>query len=413
MTSDADVDRLIRKYVATRLTRDESEVAQVVARLNDEVFASVPLLATDRDLRHALDASTRGQIREFLAWLAAEPTEPKAAAEAVEFARLLARRGVDSTVLLRVNRFGQQASLNEIIVAMRNEAADPLVRQGAAVTLLRRALDWLNACIEQLIGAYASERESWLRSAIARRADLIETILHGDVVDIDDAGRVLGHNLRVQQTALELWFDDDANAPDGAERLDALAGRLAAGVRAPRPLVVSSGRQSISVWLATLRPPDVRRLTTTRAERGIRVAIGMTAVGVSGFVSSHREALTARRTAMRLPPRSVVRYADVELLSLTSQDLSAARRFVAHELGDLASPDDATARIRETVQVYLAHGVGEAADQLGVHRNTVRYRLQQAEVLLGHGVDERRLPVELALYCVGLDPTLLEPAADV
>ena len=32
MTSDADVDRLIRKFVATRLTRGESEVAQVVAK---------------------------------------------------------------------------------------------------------------------------------------------------------------------------------------------------------------------------------------------------------------------------------------------------------------------------------------------------------------------------------------------
>jgi DNA-binding PucR family transcriptional regulator len=412
MTSDAQVAALIQRFVAVGLARSASEPEQTVARLNDQIRAGVPLLATDTELRRAMDENTRGQIRDFLAWLVSDSTEIRPAAEAIEFARIVARRGFNLSVLLGVYRFVQQAALSYVIETVPELDADPQLQHRALAALWSRALDWLNVSMERLLDAYAEEREAWLRSAIARRTEMIETILRGESVDVEDASHVLGHRLRAYQTGLVLWADDDAKQSDAIGRLEALASRLAGQLHAPRPLVLPSGPRSVWMWLATDRPRDLRRLSTvgaSRAAAGLRVAAGVPAAGVAGFISSHREAVTASRVAALLPRRPVLRYADIELICLISHDLEAVKTFVARELGPLAAVDDATARLRETVQAYLAAGAIEAADQLGVHRNTVRYRLQQAESMLGHPIDQRHLPLELALHCAVLSPALLAP----
>jgi hypothetical protein len=38
-----------------------------------------------------------------------------------------------------------------------------------------------------------------------------------------------------------------------------------------------------------------------------------------------------------------------------------------------------------------------AARRLGIHQNTVVYRVKQTEELLGHAIEQRRLPLEVAL----------------
>ena len=48
---------------------------------------------------------------------------------------------------------------------------------------------------------------------------------------------------------------------------------------------------------------------------------------------------------------------------------------------------------------YLDSGMDGAAARLAIHRNTVRYRLRQAEDLRGRPVTERRRELELALLC--------------
>ena len=73
--------------------------------------------------------------------------------------------------------------------------------------------------------------------------------------------------------------------------------------------------------------------------------------------------------------------------------------FVRRELGALAGEDDAAARLRETVLAYLEAGMDGAAARLAIHRNTVRYRLRQAEDLRGRPITERRRELELALLC--------------
>ena len=80
-------------------------------------------------------------------------------------------------------------------------------------------------------------------------------------------------------------------------------------------------------------------------------------------------------------------------------DVDAARRFAERELGPLAAGDDATVRLASTLAVFLDEGASfvRAARRLGVHTNTVTYRVRRAEELLGHPVAERQLELRVAL----------------
>ncbi|MGO4614381.1 helix-turn-helix domain-containing protein [Nocardia sp. 2YAB30] len=72
---------------------------------------------------------------------------------------------------------------------------------------------------------------------------------------------------------------------------------------------------------------------------------------------------------------------------------------IGRELGALAGRDPITARLRETLHAYLrSHRSPEAtAKLLGVHKNTVRYRVQRIEEVLGYPIEERSLPLAVAL----------------
>jgi DNA-binding PucR family transcriptional regulator len=87
-------------------------------------------------------------------------------------------------------------------------------------------------------------------------------------------------------------------------------------------------------------------------------------------------------------------------------DVDSARRFAARELGPLLAEDDATVRLASTLAVFLEEGASfaRAARRLGVHTNTVTYRVHRAEELLGHRVTERQLELRVALRLARLVP---------
>jgi DNA-binding PucR family transcriptional regulator len=110
----------------------------------------------------------------------------------------------------------------------------------------------------------------------------------------------------------------------------------------------------------------------------------------------------------------VIRYDDVELVSLVSADLDRLARFVQRTLGPLTADDATSARLRETLLAWLAEGgnARRAAERLHAHKNTVLYRLQRAQLLLGRPLDEDRGALELALNAVRcFGPRVGRPAA--
>ena len=85
--------------------------------------------------------------------------------------------------------------------------------------------------------------------------------------------------------------------------------------------------------------------------------------------------------------------------ALLGNDLEEARAWVREVLGPLSSDTENDARLRETLRVFLHHGASykAAADQLNLHFNSVKYRVQRAVERRGRSIGEDRLDVELAL----------------
>ena len=96
---------------------------------------------------------------------------------------------------------------------------------------------------------------------------------------------------------------------------------------------------------------------------------------------------------------TVTHHRQVALAALLTHDLSASREFVEDELGELSSDTERNRRLRATLVVYFHENMSwsRTAERLGVHQNTVMYRVQQAKELLSCSLSERRLELEAAL----------------
>jgi DNA-binding PucR family transcriptional regulator len=101
---------------------------------------------------------------------------------------------------------------------------------------------------------------------------------------------------------------------------------------------------------------------------------------------------------------AVATYPDLALEALLTDNPEAARHFAARELGPLAGGDDATVRLASTVAIFLEEGSSfvHAGHRLGIHANTVAYRVRRAESLLGRPLTERQLELRVALRFIPL-----------
>ena len=78
-------------------------------------------------------------------------------------------------------------------------------------------------------------------------------------------------------------------------------------------------------------------------------------------------------------------------------------------LGPLAADDEATHRVATTLSVYLQENRSRArtAKRLTVHPNTVSYRVDQAETILGRSIDTDSLDLAVALVLLPTLPGLI------
>jgi len=163
------------------------------------------------------------------------------------------------------------------------------------------------------------------------------------------------------------------------------------------------GPRSWLVWLGRREPFGPAALAKLRraiADSGLTIAVGEPARGLEGLRRTRHQALDAGaiQQALGAGAHPCVWASDVRLELLLLQDHALARRFVTDELGPLAGDDRRACRLRETLTAWFASGShGGAAGLLGVHKNTVRNRLRDAEQLLGTSLWIRSTEVQVAL----------------
>jgi PucR C-terminal helix-turn-helix domain/GGDEF-like domain len=406
-----------RTEIAEMVEQLSAELDDLSAALADTIHDHLDEL--EDDMRPWTLQSTRANLGVMVT-LMREGRDPRtvvAPPEAIGYAKEYVVRGLDLTLLQRAYRSAQGVFSGMILRRLREATDDPDHLADAMSFFNAWIFAWIEAIERQLTEVYMGEREQWVRGAAAMRAAEVRAILGGARVDAAAVSQRLGYELDRFHVGYVVWNETAEDSPGHAGTLfgemEQLAAAVAESLGSRSALTVAQGRH-LACWAGRIEPQHLADLRVPRgAGKGLAVAAGTPAHGVLGFVLSHREALLARRVAQLRGDRSPrVAFPDLSLEALMVDDVEAAHRFARRELGALAADDDATMRLASTLAVFLDEGASfvRAARRLGVHTNTVTYRVRRAEELLGHRVSERQLELRVALRLARLADLTRRPS---
>ncbi|HWC08073.1 MAG TPA: helix-turn-helix domain-containing protein, partial [Solirubrobacterales bacterium] len=367
-----------------------AELDEISAALADTIHENLDEL--DDDMRSWTLQSTRANLGVMVTLMreGEDPRSVVAPPEALGYAKEYVVRGLDFVLLQRAYRTAQGVFSGMILARLRAATDDPDHLADAMAFFNTWIFAWIETVERQLTDVYMAEREQWVRGAAAVRAAEVRSILAGAPIDAAAVSQRLGYELDRFHVGYIVWSESVEDRPGGAEALfgemEQVAAAVAESLGARSALTVAQGRH-LACWAGRREPQHLGDLRVPRgAGKGLSVAAGTPGHGVAGFVLSHREALLARRVAHLRGDRAArATYPEVALEALMVDDAEAAQRFSARELGPLAARDDSTLRLAATLAVFLEEGASfvRAARRLGVHTNTVTYRVRRAEELLG------------------------------
>tara|TARA_B100002003_G_scaffold182467_1_gene170693 strand:+ start:3760 stop:5031 length:1272 start_codon:yes stop_codon:yes gene_type:complete len=164
------------------------------------------------------------------------------------------------------------------------------------------------------------------------------------------------------------------------------------------------------LWIATNTLPlkkQIYNLTTSlkSAEVGI-YSLGETARGVEGFRRSHVQARALLEVGKQYSVDRVLQWPKYAATAIFIRNKELTDWFVKSTLGELVSTDQKIESYRETLKSYLLSGNSllHAAESQSIHRNTVVYRLQAVEDILGKPIKEFDFSLSFALALLDLKP---------
>lgn len=375
-------------------------------RMAEHLHATIPELQRrdEQAIFEETEASCTSNVEQILALLArGEQASALVTPEpAVRYAQGLVRRRIPLDVLLRAYRVGHaylwSITARQFRADIRQEAEllSSLEASGAFI------FEYVDRISAELVAAYHVERDRWVRSAAAVRAETAQQIIDGGDLSDTAASARLGYELRRHHVGAVLALDSSDTAAAAELSLEREALAAAGALDGADVLMIPAGAAVLWAWFAVPdpRPDFLRRLEARRLAPGIRMAIGRPAAGLDGFRVTHIEAQHAIRFSEASSAAGVpVSYRAVELVSLLAADLDRARRFVAGELGPLAHATESAADARAVLMAFLACGGSHvhAAELLHMHPNTVYKKVRRAELELGAPVAERRVELTNAL----------------
>jgi DNA-binding PucR family transcriptional regulator len=379
-----------------------ADLEQLGRDMDAAIVQASPALGADAAIAAEMSASNRANVRRLLTALARRDGRPPPSdvpPEALDVARTVVRRGIDLEVLFQAYRRGQNVAWQRwLAYTARVVPPGPELVQ-ILESSSQLMFEYVDQALARVLAEAQREREEVLGGALARRTEAVRLILDGAPIDSQRASGRLGYELARRHTALVLWAEP---AGDVQGALESAATTLAQAVGAHRPLTLPAGTSTLWAWLGTDRDPplDALRDAITQAQPNIRVAVGPTQAGITGFRRTHAAALAIQRLLAGHPGgERLALYHELEVTALAAQDQVRAAEFVATTLGALAADEPTAARLRDTLRVFLdeAENAPRAATRLHTHRNTVLQRVTRATELLGRRPGERRLALELAL----------------
>jgi len=396
----------------------EDAVAMVIARFRDRettdfeayrqaLIEPIQGVSLEPKLLELLSEALIEGMRAFLAFLSRDISfhDFDAPPMALEYARRLAQNGVGISALVDPVRASYKTILGQLICEIRES---DLVRDTALDVLeffIDRTSGFVDRITEQFRDTHEAERERWLeRQNNARVLGVRQLLADDGHIDIDAATSAIGYPLGGTHLATILWAAEPGAHEADMLRLERFGLEVATALKIDSPLFIAADQTTGWAWLplqsGTADPiAQIRRLA---GDGAIRVAVGTIHSGVAGFRESHRRARDARRVAVAgRTARSVVAATEpeVRVAALMVDDLARTREWVQITLGPLASNTAGDAKLRETLRIFLQEGSSHtaAAERLGLHRNTVGYRVNKAVERRGKPITDDQIEVEMAL----------------
>ena len=406
-----DEATVVAESAAAIVSRLDQRMAEVTGSIQQMLVTEIADLRDDPQLLQLLRDSVDGNVATvFSAIRHAIPIEKvELPTAALEHARRLAQRGVTVNALVRAYRLGHKAVLDAVLDEIGASDLEPplslaVFRQISEITF--GYIDWIT---QQVISTYQSERDRWMENRNSLRALRVRELLGGADLDIDSVTTAIRYPLRRIHVSVVAWCDDHDDGGDGLASMERFVQQLAESAGAQESsLFISVDRLTGWAWIplsADAAPTAVDRICAFAAARtgAPRIAVGNPLPGVEGFRRSHEQAQDARTVAIASgsDAHRVVAATNPGLSSaaLLGTDLGPARVWVAEVLGPLASCTDNDERLRETLRVFLRTGSSfkAAAEELHLHFNSVKYRVQRAIERRGRPISDDRLDIEIAL----------------
>lgn len=399
------------------LRRTAAELLGDVTTYADDMLAylleRIPEAGADEELRGLTLGSCSSNLEGVLSMVrhGIDVTAATAPVTALEHARAMAARGYSVDVMLRFYRVGHAYFSDRLLAGITDFVPDPALALPVVAHLQSYGFAYIDRISSEVATEYVAELDRIQNRVRAARTDAVRALIAGDDVDLRRAERALSHRLTGWQTAFVCWTDRDDTD------LMRVGATIGAHCGAPHPLLVPDGAQALWGWMSTSHRPDLTREglapLSEQIPQLVRVSFGLAARGPVGFGSSHAQAQRGRRIVeLAGPGAPVTSYADIALVDTMSGDLDLARDFVAGELGALAVMGRREGEERRALLAVLdaQGGLAAAAEELGVHRNTVLQRLRRAEERRGRPANHRVAELHAALRLVQvLGPVVLLP----
>jgi PucR C-terminal helix-turn-helix domain/GGDEF-like domain len=377
------------------------------ARMTEEIVEKVPEhgggAVQVEVLRRGVEASILLGLRGLLQDM--PPTDDRIAGAAVEGAADLARRSVPLDAVLRGVRIGH-AFLHRALTDVVDREPEA-VRTGEAHRLSELLFAYADVQASRVAEEYLAERARLRADQEVTRRQVVDELLADRPIEPAEASRILAYPVHVCHRAFVLWRE---SPPYGSTAVHRFCDELARACGADSFLVLPGDSGELWAWAGWESRPPATLVADLKARlsppEGVGVSIGPAERGPAGMRRSLRWAVECRRVAATLQPGWLCDYTEVWTLSLITSDLERARWYAEETLGALLAPGERVRVLRETLRVYLGCGQSgrEAARRLFIARNTVQYRLQRAEEILGRPVAQDPMRLWLALEIARLVP---------
>lgn len=402
--------RVWREVLQPTAAQMRASAAELAERTVARVKAEVPELFPDAQIVEEALASTEESLRQLaqIIEVAGDPTRAELPPSTAAIFRSSVWRHVPLAGHMRFYRLAQDEVWKWLftrITAASRDAAD-------LATALELTTGWLFAFVDRAMtranDAYELERETWMRGAAAARAAAIEDILGDRERDGQAASKRLRYDLTRHHIGVLAWVDHVPDKRDALSTLSASVAEIARSVAAETSITHPSGSLAVAAWLSgrgafATDAMDVFEdgPRTLGLPEGVSIAVGEPGYDLKGFRRTHNEADHGRRVAALVAPQGgpITRYRNVAVAALCTADGDHASAFVSSILGPLTANDELTFRLAITLATYLRENRSRTrtAARLGVHPNTVSYRVRQAEDLLGRTVGADALDLQVAL----------------